>query len=161
MIVKGLLDEDFVNYKKPSMVLFFPHCSFKCDKECGKNVCQNSPLAQADDIEIDIDALCIRYLLNPITKAIVLGGLEPMDDFSDALAFIKTLRYGYKCQDDIVIYTGYTEEECWKRGWIELLSKVPNIIIKFGRFIPGQEKHLDAVLGVQLASDNQYAQRIT
>ena len=84
-----------------------------------------------------------------------------MDDFFDALAFIKTLRYGYKCQDDIVIYTGYTEEECWKRGWIELLSKVPNIIIKFGRFIPGQEKHLDAVLGVQLASDNQYAQRIT
>ena len=41
MILKGLIDEDFVNYKKPAMVLEFPYCSFKCDKECGRQVCQN------------------------------------------------------------------------------------------------------------------------
>ena len=32
MIIKGLIDEDFINYKKPSMVIEFPYCNFKCDK---------------------------------------------------------------------------------------------------------------------------------
>jgi hypothetical protein len=35
-----------------------------------------------------------------------------------------------------------------------------NIVIKFGRYRPGQQKHFDEVLGVELASDNQYAKRI-
>ena len=37
----------------------------------------------------------------------------------------------------------------------------PNIIIKYGRFIPHQEKHFDEILGVYLASDNQYGKRIS
>ena len=45
MIVKNILDEDFVNYKKPSMLIAFPSCSFKCERDCGKRVCQNSTLA--------------------------------------------------------------------------------------------------------------------
>ena len=36
-----------------------------------------------------------------------------------------------------------------------------NIIIKFGRFIPNREPHFDEVLGVNLASNNQYAKRIS
>ena len=32
-----------------------------------------------------------------------------------------------------------------------------NIIIKFGRFIPDQKSTFDSVLGVELASQNQYA----
>jgi len=32
-----------------------------------------------------------------------------------------------------------------------------NIIVKFGRYRPNQEKHYDKILGVFLASDNQYA----
>lgn len=39
MLIKNLIEEDFVNYKKPSMVVLFPNCSFKCDKECGRPVC--------------------------------------------------------------------------------------------------------------------------
>ena len=35
-----------------------------------------------------------------------------------------------------------------------------NIIIKYGRYIPDQEPHYDEVLGVNLASDNQYAERL-
>jgi len=35
MIIKGLIDEDFVNYKKPSMTIMMPYCTFKCDKEYG------------------------------------------------------------------------------------------------------------------------------
>ena len=35
MKLKGLIDEDFVNYKDPSLFLIFPFCTFKCEKECG------------------------------------------------------------------------------------------------------------------------------
>ena len=41
MLVKGIIDEDFINYKKPSMYIASSKCSFKCDKECGRAVCQN------------------------------------------------------------------------------------------------------------------------
>lgn len=42
-----------------------------------------------------------------------------------------------------------------------VLSEYKNIVVKFGRYIPGQEKHYDEVLGVYLASDNQYAEKIS
>ena len=34
------------------------------------------------------------------------------------------------------------------------------MIIKFGRFIPNDDKHIDPVLGVELASKNQYAVKL-
>ena len=64
-------------------------------------------------------------------------------------------------KDVIVIYTGYTAEEINDKGYIEELKKYPNIIIKYGRFIPDQKAHFDEVLGVNLQSDNQYAKRIS
>lgn len=158
MIIKGLIDEDFVNYKKPSMVIEFPYCNFKCDKECGQSVCQNSSLVKEPNIEISYDNLLIRYLNNPITEAIVLQGLEPLDSFSDVINLILWFRKKYNCLDDIVIYTGYTEEEI---EWIlQYIKNYKNIIIKFGRFIPNQKPHFDEVLGVKLSSDNQYAKKI-
>ena len=43
MIIKQLVDEDFVNYKKPSMFIGFPTCDWKCERECGhQGLCQNS-----------------------------------------------------------------------------------------------------------------------
>jgi hypothetical protein len=54
MKLKGLNDYDICNYKEPSMFLIFPNCSFKCDKECGRPVCQNSALAHEPIIEIDV-----------------------------------------------------------------------------------------------------------
>ena len=41
------------------------------------------------------------------------------------------------------------------------LLQYPNIIIKYGRFIPDQKSHYDEILGVELASNNQYARNIT
>lgn len=157
MILKGLIDEDFVNYGIPSMVLFFPKCSFKCEKDCGQQVCQNSALATATAIEIDYNSLCERYLKNQITQAVVCGGLEPLDSFKELITFIYTLRYKYACDDDVVIYTGYTQEECMDNGWIDELVPFGNITIKFGRFVPNQKPHYDGTLGVYLASDNQFA----
>ena len=158
MIIKGIIDEDFINYKEPSMVIEFPYCSFKCDKECGQQVCQNSSLVKAENIDINPIQLVHRYLTNPITKAIVCQGLEPFDSFEDLLEIIQELRHNYINDDDVVIYTGYTKEEVQTQ--INELSKFNNIIIKFGRFIPNQSSHFDETLGVQLASPNQYAERL-
>ena len=159
MKIKGLTDEDFVNYKKPSMFIIFPFCSFKCEKESGVMCCQNSSLAHAKIINISEEKLILRYLDNPITKAIVCGGLEPMDSFDELSSFIKSLRVDYKCLDDIVIYTGFNKTEIEDK--IQILKQYPNIIIKYGRFIPNQESHKDDVLGIELASPNQYAEELS
>lgn len=167
MLVKGIIDEDFINYKKPSMYVATPKCSFKCDKECGCAVCQNSELALAHGHEIDIHTLVKRYLTNPITKAIVISGLEPFD----TPELIYEVVLGFRdigVMDDIVIYTGYTEKELTlddngrhEAATYNWLRHYPNIYIKFGRFVPGQVPHYDEVLGVKLASDNQYGKKVS
>lgn len=154
MILKGVIFEDFVNYRKPSMVLEFPICkNFKCDKECGERVCQNSLLAQSPNIKIYPISLIKKYLNNPISEAIVCQGLEPFDSWPDLIDFLYCFRQ--YSQDDFVIYTGYTEKEIQDK--IDTLKNFKNVIIKFGRYIPNQPKHFDEVLGVSLASPNQYA----
>lgn len=157
MIIKNLIDEDFVNYKLPSMYIGFPKCNFKCEKECGKRVCQNGILATSKDINIDIDEVISRYMCNFITSAVVIAGLEPFDDFNDLYTFISAFRE--KVNDDIVIFTGYYDYEIANK--VKKLIKFKNIIIKYGRYIPNQQPHYDDVLGVYLASDNQYAEKIS
>ena len=159
MWLKGITDEDFVNYKVPSMFIATATCDFKCDRECGSQVCQNSSLAQEDSIHTGDDYLIQRYLNNHITQAIVFGGLEPFDQWQELWNFIQKLRLQYGCADPVVIYTGYTEEEI--DGMIAFLRSTPNIIVKFGRFVPMNQPHYDPILGVNLASDNQYAKQIS
>ena len=156
MKVIDIINEDFVNYKKPCMTIMMPYCTFKCDKECGKQVCQNSDLASAPKIEIETKNIIKKYLNNPISEAIVFQGLEPFDSFYQVLDFIKKFRE--VSNDDIVIYTGYNKEEI--KWYLLFLKNFDNIIIKYGRYIPGQEKHFDETLGIYLASDNQYAERL-
>lgn len=156
MEIKNLIDEDFVNYKYPSMFIGMPTCSFKCDKECGQPVCQNSALAAAPSIEIDNKEIIERYISNPITEAIVFGGLEPFDDFNEIYTFIADFRQYRK--DDIVIYTGYYPDEI--SSYLDRLSVFENIIIKFGRFIPNKPHRFDELLGVQLSSDNQWSEKL-
>lgn len=173
MIVKGIIDEDFVNYKQPSMTIMMPCCNFKC----GEQACQNSALAKSPDTHIDYKEIVSRYLNNPITKAIVFSGLDPVDSIDDVLHTIYWLR-AKNCYDDVVIYTGYTEDEVSKMTidvwaeWfydnskhevkckvIDYLKELAPIVVKYGRYVPGQQPHYDEVLGVNLASDNQYARR--
>ena len=141
------------------MFIGFPHCSFKCEKECGIKCCQNSELAQVPNIEIGINTIVKRYINNSITSAIVIGGLEPFDTEEDLFCLISALRE--LTQDDIIIYTGFKKEEVQYRKIYQELLKFKNIIIKFGRFIPNQPSHYDEILGIKLASDNQYAERIS
>lgn len=157
MRLKGLVDEDFVNYKKPSMYISTYKCSFKCDKECGQAVCQNLPLASQPTIEVDDDIIIKQYLKNDISQAVVISGLEPFDDITELYNFISEFRLHSK--DDIVIYTGYYEHEI--QEYIDAFREdFDNIVVKFGRYIPNQPPHYDEVLGVKLASDNQKGVKI-
>lgn len=158
MKIKGIIFEDFVNYKKPAMTIEFPICkNFKCDKECGQQVCQNSSLVNSPTHNVSIEKIVLSYLKNTITEAIVCQGLEPFDSREDLYDLIRFFRK--YSNDDIVIYTGYTEEELDTQ--IDYLTALyENIIIKFGRFIPGKPSYYDGTLGVFLASSNQYAKRI-
>ena len=139
------------------MLIGMPYCTFKCDKECGQQVCQNSALATTPNIEINPMDLIARYENNNLTQAVVFGGLESFDSWADLYNFIFLFRS--VSDDDIVIYTGYTKCEIVDK--VKQLEQFPNIIIKFGRYIPNQQPHYDEVLGVDLASDNQYAERIS
>lgn len=159
MKIKGLQDEDFINYKKPSMFISTAICDWKCciEQNMDISVCQNSELAKADTIDYPIEKIFERYITNPITSAVVIGGLEPFMQFSEVYELIKIFREN-GCNDDIVIYTGYYPNEIEKE--MAQLRSFPNIIIKYGRYIPNRTEHFDNVLGINLISDNQYAERI-
>lgn len=155
----GIIDEDFVNYRVPSMTIEFPYCDFKCNKEAGRIVCQNYNSTECSIISVSVRELCQRYINNPITKAIVCQGFEPFESFKELVALVAMLRNTFNCQDDIVIYTGFYNEEI--ENEIMQLSKYPNIIVKYGRYIPNTDSRYDDILGVKLASDNQYAKKIS
>ena len=161
MKIKNIIDEDFVNYKKASMFIGTCYCDWKCCKEVGRSVgmCQNSPLANSKSKVVKFSTLYDRYINNPITKAIVFGGLEPMLQFESVMGLIKYFRQK-GCKDDFVIYTGYYEDELQEEiKFIESFVKEYDgkIIVKFGRFMPDQEPRWNRILGVELASPNQYA----
>lgn len=157
MKLKGYIAEDHVNYKKWATVLEMPYCDYKCNKECGYEICQNTGLKIIPEFDLSIETIMQYYKKNPITEAIIFQGLEPFDSWSEMLEMITVFRK--YCTDDIVIYTGYNKEEIQDK--IDILKSFINIIIKFGRFIPNQEPHYDEILGVNLASNNQYGEKIS
>ena len=108
---------------------------------------------------MSVNNILRRYVENSITEAIVCGGLEPFDTDNELFEFVELARDYVGIRDDIVIYTGYTEEELQDNFIFKQIIQFPNIIIKFGRFRPNEEAHFDEVLGIKLASNNQYAKR--
>ena len=86
-------------------------------------------------------------------------GLEPFDTFDDLCDFVFQFRYCFAQNDDIIIYTGYNKDEISTQ--LSQLKQFSNIIVKFGRYIPNCQTHYDEILGVELASPNQYAERIS
>lgn len=160
MKIKNIVDEDFVNYKMPSMFIGLGDCDWKCCKEADIPiaVCHNNQLAQQRDVNISADEIFSRYINNPISKAVVIGGLEPLTEWYCIRWLITYFRL-HDCNDNFVIYTGYNKDEI-----INVINDCKknfnNIIFKFGRFKPNQNKHFDDILGVYLISDNQYAEVI-
>ena len=157
--LRAVVDEDFLNYKEPAMFLITCFCDFKCCHEAGipESVCQNEPMIEGTSImELDNDYIIKHYLDNDITKAIVFGGLEPILQFPEVREFIRDFRK--VSNDPVIIYTGYNKDEILPE--IDELKKLGNIIVKFGRFVPNDQPHIDDVLGITLCSLNQYGERI-
>lgn len=159
MKIKGLIDEDFVNFKLPCMFISIGTCNWKCCKEANLpiTVCQNSSLAMQEDFDISVDEIFNRYITNPITEAVTVGGLEPMSQFDDIYNLIKYFR-SKQCNDIFVVYTGYYPDEITSQ--LEKLKILGNIIFKFGRYVPNNKSHYDEVLGINLISDNQKGVKI-
>lgn len=159
MKIRNLMDEDIVNYKETSMFIATCYCDFKCCKELNLDICicQNSPIAKSNIIDISDEKLVERYIKNDLTHAIVFGGLEPFKQFDELFELIKCFRE--KTDDMIVIYTGYYPNEIQEQ--INQLRQFKNIVVKFGRYVPGQEVHYDEVLGVSLANKEQFAVQIS
>ena len=160
MNVKDIIIEDFLNYKEPSMFIVSAVCDWKCCTECGLDisVCQNAVLMSSPTKNISNESILNAFTTNDITKAVVIGGLEPFLQFDELIDLIRLFRRSNEnCM--FVIYTGYYKNEI--KDYIRILSAIDNIIIKFGRFIPNRSSRYDGVLGINLASDNQYAERIS
>lgn len=160
MRVKAIVAEDFINYKLPSMFISTCYCSWKCCTEQGLDVgvCQNAPLAQMENKDIDDQTIYEQFVNNPITKAVVIGGLEPMIQINEVVDLIKLFRnQGENCP--FVIYTGYYPIEIPEP--LERLKQFKNIVIKFGRYIPNDTPRYDEALGIILASSNQWAEVIS
>ncbi len=155
------MEENNINhYYKNGLLIATISCSFKCLKEQGLpiNICQNSHIGNLPTIEKNIENIIKEnYINNPLQECVIFAGLEPLDQFKEVLNFIEMFRK-YK-QDDVVIYTGYNENEIVEK--VEKLKQYNNIIIKFGRFIKDSEKIFDNVLKIKLASKNQYAIKIS
>ena len=115
-------------------------------------------IAKEKNKNISDEKIFEKYISNPITKAIVIGGLEPFDQFEELHNLIHYFRKN-NCEDEFVIYTGYYPEEI--EGYVYFLKMFKNIIIKFGRYIPNRNNRYDEILGVTLASDNQFARKIS
>ena len=64
MRLKGIVVEDFINYKKPSIFIGFPCCTFKCNKESGQLVCQNYQLIKEKKIEVTALTITGSNILN-------------------------------------------------------------------------------------------------
>ena len=159
--LKGIKEENFNDYRKASLYLAFPYCSFKCCKEKGYDIsiCQNNHLKDEEIKDIELDYIYNLYYNNILTESICLGGLEPLDSFDDVLKLIQYLRFNKQIEDDIIIYTGYYKSEISDK--INQLIKYKNIYFKFGRFIMGDDSHYDEILGVNLVSKNQYGEKIS
>ena len=160
MKLTGIIAADFVNYRLPSLFLASTTCDWKCCLESGEDisVCQNAPMATAPIIEISDEDIYAAFAGNTITKAVVIGGLEPFLQFEEIDALISYFRkMGEYC--DFVIYTGYYPDEIGNS--LTALARHGNIVVKFGRYIPHCDPIFDDVLGVTLASPNQYAMWIS
>ena len=154
MLVKNIVEEDFVNYKVPSMFIATCFCDWKCCREQNLDisVCQNSNIAKQPNLDISDKEIFERYISNPITRAIVIGGLEPLNQFKEVYNLIKYFRDN-GCKDTFIIYTGYYENEILPQ--IEKLKDFGSIILKTGRYKPNYTPHYDEILGINLISDNQ------
>lgn len=163
MRVRKLLTERYQDYRLPCMYLAACFCDWKCCPDT-PYVCQNHPVAQMPVTDIPDDEILDRYEENPITEAIVIAGLEPLLQVREVVNLIRCASER-GIRTTFVIYTGYTKKEVRFIGFFDALKAAGigdgiGVIMKYGRYVQDQQPHFDEVLGVELASGNQYAEKI-
>lgn len=102
MRVKAIEVEAFGDYKYPAMLIGANGCDWKCERDCGEKLCQNSSLATSPTIEVAPYRLFELYQSSTVTRAIVFGGLEPMLQIEEILEVIDYFR---RRTDDPIIIT--------------------------------------------------------
>lgn len=148
--------EVFQDYKKSALLLCTCFCDWKCCTESNhdKTMCQNSKLENSPNKEIPFNRILEMVERNSVIDAVIFGGLEPLIQINQVIQCIEYLRK-HGVTKDILIYTGYYLEEI-DEPVINRLSE-SNVILKCGRYIPDRPPKFDDVLGITLASDNQYS----
>lgn len=155
MKLKVILDETYGDFEKAAMLLVAPTCYQKCVG------CQNLYLTNVRTKTYSDEYIVNRFLKNQFTEAIIIGGLEPLDDIDDVYSFVlNLLAMTYSAnRPTLVIYTGYTLTELPElEGWDEVetaLKMYNKALVKFGRYIPNKPSVWSPELGVYLASNNQ------
>lgn len=144
--------ETFVDYKKTGLYVSGSRCNLKC-KECFNENLKHSPTIKIKPIQFVEDYI----IKNQVIESVIFSGLNWFDKFEDLLQLVNCIRV--KTDIDIVIYTGYKESEVLSE--IDMLKENKNIIVKFGEYIPNDMEVYDEVLGITLASSNQYAKKIS
>jgi MoaA/NifB/PqqE/SkfB family radical SAM enzyme len=148
MKIKDVVVEDFCNYRLPSMFIVTSRCKIKCTG------CQNEYLLNLKTFDVSNEVLWDIYSKSDITRAIVIGGLEPFEQTDEVLDLINYFR-SHGCTDPFIIYTGYEEDEIPKT-LIDTLKSYGNIFLKIGRYDSSKESYYNEQLGITLASNNQY-----
>ena len=153
MIVKNIIDEVFSDYSKISMLIAVPKCTTKCWERLNLSptICQNHQLHKEPNLDISNKDIIDRYINNPLTSAIVLGGMDSWDSLDEIIEFIKEFRE--LSDDDCVLYTG-KELEIIEKDF-DKLKEFKNIYIKYGHYNPTLEPIIDELTKVKLASSNQ------
>ena len=151
--------ESFTEYYKTGLLIATPFCTDKCSKDLGLEVslCHNC-LIENEYEEISNKDILQRYKDGQgLFKSLIFAGREPMDSFEELVELIRDFRELYN--DDIVIYTGFYKNEIFSK--LAIIKMFENIVVKFGRFIPNQEKVYDNILQVYLANKEQYVEKIS
>lgn len=110
--------------------IWFSGCSKKC-KGCCSPELQDSTGKQCDSDELALFVNC--RIIETGADGVTVSGGDPLEqDKEEMLAFLKSL-----IAKDILVFTGYTEEEVKKLGWYEALREI-GVTLKCGRYV--QEK---------------------
>ena len=153
MLIKGITDEIFSDYSKTSMLIAVPVCTTRCWEKLNLSptICQNHLLRREPNLSVSNKDIIDRYLENPLTSAIVFGGLDSWDSLDEIIEFIREFRL--VSEDDCVLYTGrdldIIENDFGK------LREFKNIYVKYGGYNPFLESVVDELTSVVLASSNQ------
>lgn len=154
MHLKGIVDESFAEYKEASMLLITPSCDWKC------RGCNSRHLSQLETKNFPDEEILKRFVENSNTTAIVIAGLEPMDNVSELWNFLFSARkfFDQGTRPLIIIYTGYDLEELKKHYWSWLeagIKQYGNVILKCGRYKADRKPYFSTVLGITLPGRNQ------